>query len=140
LLLNKLLTRNKFGLLLMDTKLLRQQFSFDTNAAPENLSVLMKALEKYFSRVTLDDGRKRFLATLTEEIFKIYAARSSLKKFQLEVTIIPAADLTMLIFRDNGASQNPLDTANPFVRQILDNVREKNYMISGDENKFVIVI
>ena len=140
LLLNKLLTRNKFGMLLMDTKLLRQQFSFDTNAVPENLSALMKALEKYFSRLTLDDGRKKFLATLTEEIFKVYATRSALKPFQLEVTIIPAADSTTLIFRDNGAQQNPLLTANPFVRQILDNVREKNYMISGDENKFVIVI
>ena len=140
LLLNKLLTRNKFGMLLMDTKLLQQQFSFDTNAAPENLSVLMKALEKYFSRTKLDDGRKRFLTTLTEEIFKTYAARSGLKIFQLEVTIIPVADSTTLIFRDNGEPQNPLLTANHFVRQILDNVREKNYMMSGDENKFVIRI
>ena len=140
LLLNKLLTRNNFGMLLMNEKLLRQQFSFDTNAAPENLSALMKALEKYFSRSKLDNGRKRFLSTLTEEIFKIYAARSGLKKFQLEVNIIPAADSTTLIFRDNGAPQNPLFTTNPFVRQILDNVREKNYMISGDEKKFVLVI
>ncbi|MBR1806633.1 MAG: hypothetical protein IJ774_09665, partial [Selenomonadaceae bacterium] len=61
LLLNKLLTRNKFGLMLIDPRKLSQQFSFDTEAAKENFGALMSALEKYFSRTKFPLGRKNFL-------------------------------------------------------------------------------
>ena len=68
--------------------------------------------------------------TLTEEIFMIYARRAS--KFELEVTIIPA-DRLILIFRDNGTPESP---SSP----LLDKIANKSYMISGDENKLVVII
>lgn len=123
-----LMTRNKFGFLLIDLRKSARQFSFDTQAAQENLSELKAALEKYFSNAKL--APNNFLTALVEDLFNVYAAREG--KFQLEVTIIPA-ERTTLIFRDNGkpgCPQSPL----------LDKVREKSYMISGDENKLVVVL
>ena len=140
LLVNKLLTRNKFGLLLIDPRASAQQFSFDTEAAHENFAALSKALEKYFSRANVALGRKNFLTALIAELFHAYAARRE-KIFQLEISIIPAENAMTIIFRDNGKPLNPLDTnLSPRLRQIFDRVRDKKYMIDGDENKFVVVV
>ncbi len=133
LILNRLITRNKFGLLLIDPKIFSRQFSFDTTAAPENLPALTSELEKFFSRIKFDDERKIFLMTLTEKIFNVYATRN--KNFQLEVSIIPDGDEMILIFRDNGEPVNPSEQFG----RLLDNVREKNYITGGDENKLVII-
>ncbi len=122
---NLLWTRR--NVLLMDAQEFRRQFSFDTEARPEKLSELQRALEKYFAKNLVPS---KIVAAIVTEIFSIYAARAG--RFQLEVTIIPA-DRTILIFRDNGkpdAPQSPL----------LDKVLSKNYMTSGDENKLVVVI
>lgn len=129
-----LLTRNKFGLLLIDGQKLSRQFSVDTSATPENLPALMTATEKFFTRLELDDGGKIFLRRLITEVFNVHAARA--ENFRLEVSIIPEGDAITLIFRENGTPFNPADK----LGAILDNVREKNYMISGDENKFVVVV
>ena len=125
LLINFLLTRR--NVLLMDEQKLKQQFSFDTEARPEKLSELQSALEKYFAKNLVP---QKICAAIVEEVFKVYAARAG--NFQLEVTIIPA-DRTILIFRDNGEPDAPQCP-------ILDRVFEKNYMISGDENKLLVVI
>lgn len=127
LLLNWLLTRKKFGLLMIDPKESARQFSFDT-AAREDFSRLKLSLEKYLDDATLEP--KNFFTDLVEDLFKIYAARAD--NFKIEVTIIPGARTT-LIFRDNGAPQAPQSP-------LLDKVREKSYMISGDENKLVVVV
>jgi len=43
--------------------------------------------------------------------------------------------------RDNGKALSPLDAnISPRLRQIFAGVREKKYMIDGDENKFVVVV
>ena len=126
LLINFFLTRR--DLLLIDAEKYSRQFSFDTDAKPENLPALKNALEKFFARTKLEP--KNFLLALTEEIFSDYAARA--EDFQLEVSIIPD-ERTVLIFRENA---KPGEPSSP----LLDNIREKNYMISGDENKFVVVI
>ena len=140
LLLNKLLTRNKFGLLLIDSRALSQQFSFDTSAVKEKIPELSKALEKYFSRMNFNVGRKNFLTALVAELFHVYAARQE-KLFQLEISIIPAEHSMTIIFRDNGSAKNPMEqNLSPNLRQILYTAREKNYMIDGDENKFVVVV
>ena len=115
-------------LLLIDAEKYSRQFSFDADAKPENLPALKKALENFFARTKLEP--KNFLLALTEEIFSDYAARA--EDFQLEVSIIPD-EHTVLIFRENAKPGEPRSL-------LLDNVREKNYMISGDENKFVVVI
>ena len=128
LILNWLLTRKKFGLLLIDVKESARQFSFDTTTAQENLPKLRILLDEYLSKVKL--SQSRLIAELTEELFKIYAIRP--KKFELEVTIIPG-ERTTLIFRENGEPQAPQSP-------LLDRIREKNYMISGDENKLVVVV
>ena len=125
LLINFLLTRR--NVLLMDEQKLKRQFSFDTEARPEKLSELQSALEKYFAKNLVP---QKICAAIVEEVFKVYAARAG--NFQLEVTIIPA-DRTTLIFRDNGKPDAPQCP-------ILDRVFEKNYMISGDENKLLVVI
>ena len=140
LLLNKLITRNKFGVLLIDPKNLSRQFSFDTPAVKEKFPALSKALEKYFSQTNVVDGRKNFLTALVSELFHVYAARQE-KLFQLEISIIPAEHSMTIIFRDNGSAKNPLEqNLSPNLRQIFGNVREKKYMIDGDENKFVVVV
>ena len=123
LIINLLLTKQ--NLLLMDWKEYSRQFSLDTENKPEKLSELRIALEKYFSRNKF--AQKPIISVLIEEIFTKYAART--KKFQLEVSIIPA-DRFILLFRDNGEPLEPQ----------LDIMIEKNYMISGDENKFVVII
>ncbi len=128
LFLNWLLTRNKHGLLLIDLRESGRQFSFDTQAAQENLSAFKDALEKYFSAVKFKPSQ--FFTALVEELFRVYAARAG--DFQLEVTIIPGARTT-LIFRDNGKPEAPQSP-------LLDKIREKSYMISGDENKLVVVV
>ena len=140
LLLNKLLTLNKFGVLLMDSRILKQQFSFDTPAVRENFPALSKALGKYFSHMNFNVGRKNFLTALVAELFQLYAARQE-KLFQLEISIIPAEHSMTIIFRDNGSAKNPLEqNLSPNLRQILYSVREKKYMIDGDENKFIVVV
>ena len=126
LLINFFLTRR--DLLLIDAEKYSRQFSFDADAKPENLPALKNALENFFARTKLEP--KNFLLALTEEIFSDYAARA--EDFQLEVSIIPD-ERTVLIFRENA---KPAEPSSP----LLDNIREKNYMISGDENKFVVVI
>ena len=126
LIINLLMTRQ--NVLLMDAKEYARQFSFDTVATREKLSELRTSLEKYLTKTKLEP--KTFLTALTEEIFMIYASRAG--KFELEITIIPAERLT-LIFRDNGTSETP---SSP----LLDKITSKNYMISGDENKLVVVI
>ena len=123
---NLLLTRP--NVLLMDAKQYARQFSFDTVTAQEKLPELRISLEKYLARTKLEP--RNFLMTLTEEIFMIYARRAS--KFELEVTIIPA-DRLILIFRDNGTPESP---SSP----LLDKIANKSYMISGDENKLVVII
>ena len=140
LLANKLLTHKNFGLLLIDPRALSQQFSFDTPAAKENFGALSKALEEYFSRTKFAVGRKNFLTALIAELFHAYAFRNE-KPFQLEISIIPAENAMTIIFRDNGKVLNPLESnVSPRLRQIFDSVREKKYMIDGDENKFVVVV
>ena len=126
LIINLLMTRQ--NVLLMDAKEYARQFSFDTVATREKLSELRTSLEKYLVKTKLEP--KTFLRALTEEIFMIYASRAG--KFELEITIIPAERLT-LIFRDNGTSEMP---SSP----LLDKITSKNYMISGDENKLVVII
>ena len=126
LVINLLLTRQ--NVLLMDAKKYAWQFSFDTVATQEKLSELRIALEKYLSKTKLEP--RNFLTALTEEIFMVYASRAG--EFQIEITIIPA-DRLILIFRDNGTSETP---SSP----LLDKMVSKNYMISGDENKLVVVI
>ena len=127
-------------MLLIDPKLHAQQFSFDTPAVKENFGALSKALEKYFSRMNFAVGRKNFLTALIAEMFHAYAFRQE-KLFQLEISIIPAENSMTIIFRDNGKSINPLGlNMSPRLRQILDSVREKKYMINGDENKLVVVV
>ena len=134
LIVNRLLTRNKSGVLMIDGKDLSRQFSFDTEPKPENLPELMSRLEKFLARMNFDAAQKNYLSRLVPEIFNVYVARR--KNFQLEVSILPAADSLTLIFRDNGAPENPL----PSLAGLLDNVRKKNYMFSGDENKLVVVL
>ena len=126
LIINLLLARP--NVLLMDMKQYARQFSFDTVTAQEKLSELRISLEKYLARTKLEP--RNFLMTLMEEIFMLYARRAG--KFELEVTIIPA-DRLILIFRDNGTPESP---SSP----LLDKIANKSYMISGDENKLVIVI
>ena len=140
LIVNKLLTRNKFGLMLIDPRKLSQQFSFDTEAAKENFGALMSALEKYFSRTKFPLGRKNFLTAAIAELFHAYAFRNE-KPFQLEISIIPTENAMTIIFRDNGKATSPLvGNVSPRLRQIFDSVREKKYMIDGDENKLVVVV
>ena len=133
LLVTRILTRKKSGLLLIGAKELAQQFSFDTFNSSEQLSALMKALKKYLATLELDDGRKKFLSTTVAEVFNFYVARKEI--FQLEVSLLPKGDSITLIFRDNGEPFN-----SPEQLPTLYNVREKNYMVSGDENKLVVVI
>ena len=121
LIINFLLTRR--NVLLMDEKQYARQFSFDTESEPEKLTGLRAAMEKYLIRNNLP----RIIPALTEEIFTEYAMRG--KKFQIEVTVIPA-DRLILIFRENGEPQEP----------ILNKMIEKSYMISGEENKFVVIL
>lgn len=134
MILSWLITRKKHGLLLIDGRIFSRQFSFDTSSAPENLPALTTAIEKYFAKVNADDGLKNFLTPLAAQIFNVYTARE--EKFQLEISIIPEDNSTTLIFRENGKPDNPIDK----LGRLLDNVREKNYMISGDENKLVVVV
>ena len=126
LLINFLVTRR--NLLLIDGENLSRQFSFDADAKLENLPALKSSLEKFFAQTKLEP--RNFLTALTEEIFAAYAARA--ENFLLEVSIIPA-ERTVLIFRENGKPDEPRS-------RMLDNVSEKNYMISGDENKFVVTV
>ena len=133
LIINRLLTRKRHGLLLIDGRKFKRQFSFDTRPALSELPALIERLEKYFAAIELDDGRKIFWRGLIERLFKIYVEQPSRKNFQLEVSLIPAEDRMILIIRDNGEPANPLDKLDTI------NLREKNYIISGDENKLVIV-
>ena len=133
LIVTRLLTRNESGLLLIDAQKFSRQFSFDTTPAPENLPALTDALEKFLPTLQLPDDKKIFLRKLVAEVFNVHAARA--EDFRLEVTIIPQGDFATVIFRENAAPFNPADKLN-----LPDNVREKNYMISGDENKFVVVV
>ena len=121
LLINLLWTKQ--NLLLTNWKEYSRQFCFDTENRTEKLSGLQAALEKYFSRNKF--AQQRIISVLIEEVFTKYAARA--KKFQLEISIIPA-DRFILIFRENGEPLEPQ----------LDMMIEKSYMISGDENKFVL--
>ena len=46
-----------------------------------------------------------------------------------------------MLFRNNGTATSPLvGNVSPRLRQIFDSVREKKYMIDGDENKLVVVV
>ena len=126
LLINFLVTRR--NVLLIDGENLSRQFSFDADAKLENLPALNSSLEKFFAQTKLEP--RNFLTALTEEIFAAYAARA--ENFLLEVSIIPA-ERTVLIFRENAKPDAPRS-------RMLDNVSEKNYMISGDENKFVVTV
>lgn len=118
---NLLWTRR--NLLLINWQEYSRQFSFDTESNIEKLKELRLAMEKYLSKNNLP----RVILALTEEIFTKYASRSA--KCQIEVTVIPAERL-ILIFRENGEPQEP----------VLNKPLEKNYMISGDENKFVVLM
>lgn len=133
LIVNRLLTRKRHGLLLIDGRKYKRQFSFDTRPALEELPALIERLEKFFAAIGLDDGRKIFWRGLIERLFRIYVEQPSRKNFQLEVSLIPADGAMILIIRDNGEPANPLDKLDTI------NLREKNYIISGDENKLVIV-
>lgn len=130
LIVTRLLTRKEHDLLLIDAEKISRQFSLDIPPKFESRAEFLSAVEKFFARINFDDGRKNFLTDIAAQVFDVYAAQS--EKFQLEVSIIPAADKTTLIFRDNGPPRSYDDIT-------LKNVREKNYMISGDENKLVVV-
>lgn len=133
LIVNRLLTRKRHGLLLIDGRKFKRQFSFDTRPALSELPALIERLEKFFAAIGLDDGRKIFWRGLIERLFKIYVEQPSRKNFQLEVSLIPVEGAMILIVRDNGEPANPLDKLDTI------NLREKNYIISGDENKLVVV-
>lgn len=132
LLVTRILTRKNSNLLLIDGQDFSRQFSYDTQPTIQARPKFLAELEKFFTRTNFDSGRKFFLMSLAAQIFDVYAARR--ENFALEVSVIPAADSITLIFRENAAPQNPAE------KLTLDNVREKNYMISGDENKFVVVV
>ncbi|MCR5833991.1 MAG: hypothetical protein K6G55_04995 [Selenomonadaceae bacterium] len=136
LVINYLLTRNKFGLLLIDKSRFKKQFSLDIEPKADNLNTLLIKAEKFSSSMQFDEVRKNNLIHCVEEIFKLYAARAVTEDFQLEVTLIPDKDVTTIIFRENAKPENPSEKLSRF----FDGVREKNYMISGDENKFVVVV
>ena len=90
----------------------------------------MKALKKFLASFPIDDGRKIFLSSTVAKVFNLYAARAGICR--LEVSLIPRDDSLTLIFRDNGKPVNPLEQLGTL------NAREKNYMVSGDENKLVV--
>lgn len=128
----RILTRKKCGLLLIGEKKFKRQFSCDTFTAPGQLPALMKALKKFLATFPIDDGRKIFLSSTVAKVFNLYAARAEICR--LEVSLIPREDSLTLIFRDNGKPVNPFEQLGTL------NAREKNYMVSGDENKLVVVI
>ena len=130
LIVTRILTRKKCGLLLIGAKKFKQQFSYDTFTAPGQLPALMKALKKFLASFPIDDGRKIFLSSTVAKVFNLYAARAGICR--LEVSLIPRDVSLTLIFRDNGKPVNPLEQLGTL------NAREKNYMVSGDENKLVV--
>ena len=95
--------------LLTDETALAAQFSFDTENNLEHLAALRKALIEF----GLKDTER------VEALFRDYCARD--ERFQLEITITGG----QVIFRDNGKPR-------------LDMKADKNYIISGDENKLLI--
>ena len=133
LILNWLITRNKFGLLLIDKKELVRQFMFDTQNSSENLPTLITELKNFSANIGLNDERKTLLLSYVEKIFGFYAEHKNI--FQMEVSVIPAANSTTLIVRENGNTENPLNSLGRFFYD----VSEKSYLISGDENKLVVV-
>ena len=133
LILNWLITRNKFGLLLIDNKELVRQFMFDTQNSSENLPTLITELKNFSANIGLNDERKTLLLGYVEKIFGFYAEHKDI--FQMEVSVIPAANSTTLIVRENGNTENPLNSLGRFFYD----VSEKSYLISGDENKLVVV-
>ena len=92
-----------------DATALAAQFSFDTENNLEHLAALRKALIEF----GLKDTER------VEALFRDYCARE--ERFQLEITITGG----QIIFRDNGKPR-------------LDMKADKNYIISGDENKLVV--
>lgn len=118
LIINYLVTKK--NVLLMDAKKYSEQFCFDTENSIERFPEIQAALAKY-------KHKQRIFNALIEAIFKEYCARKD--KFQIEISIIPL-ERPVLIFRENGKPQEPF----------LDKKFERNYLVSGDENKFVVTL
>lgn len=95
--------------LLTDADALAAQFSFDTENNLEHLAALRSALVEFGLKNT----------ERVEALFREYCARD--ERFQLEITITGGT----IIFRDNGKPQ-------------LERAADKNYIISGDENKLLM--
>ena len=104
---------------------------FDTQNSSENLPTLITELKNFSANIGLNDERKTLLLSYVEKIFGFYAEHKNI--FQMEVSVIPAANSTTLIVRENGNTENPLNSLGRFFYD----VSEKSYLISGDENKLV---
>lgn len=102
------------NVLLINKKEFLAQFCFDTENRIENLPELRNTLAKY----NVDEK------SLVEEIFKEYCTRE--EKFQIEITVTAE----QIIFRENSSGTEPR----------FDKDLQKSYMISGDENKFVVTL
>lgn len=148
--LNILLVGKK-GCLLLDREALSRQYSYDIDAAKDEVMKITYEVKKVMKDKQISSSRRMLTRLFIEEIGLNAADRAKDKAFQLEINLLLPAepdDKITLIIRDNGSPYDIFKTAREgqysfreyFIDAVTVNLPYRRYLASGDENRIILQI
>lgn len=153
-LLNFIFTRffkGRNNLLLMDEKIFSRQLSYDINTNFDEVMNLTRKIDADLTAMNFDRRKINKIVLIVEEIGLQAVERAGEKIFQMEFSILPEENFSepvTLIIRDNGEPFDIIQTANEknytfrefFIESVTSKFFMRNYLPSGDENRFTLKI
>ena len=134
---------------MLDQDILDKQLSYDVNATFDEIMNLTKQIDADLKNFGFSKSLKDKIVFLVEEIGLNAVDRAKEKLFQIEFSILPNEDgSTTLIVRDNGEPFDIIKNAETgkysfseyIIESVTANLQSRNYLVSGDENRFVLHI
>lgn len=147
---NLILTKNfgkRSGLLMIESKNLKRQISYDINSTADEVMALTKKVDEDLKLRIVDDKVRNKVVLCIEEFGLHAAARAGEKIFQLEFSIL-LDDKVTLIIRDNGESYDIMTTAQEnkfsfrefFIESVTQKFFNRHYFSTYDENRVILKI
>lgn len=137
------------GLLLMDDRALKQQFSSDFDSTPESVTDLIRKAGDRIQVFVTDTNKCDLLLFLMEQLGLHAAERAGKEPFQLEVSVFPAdtgTNSVRMIVRDNGTpydifeavSEGTTSQREALIDSLTADIESRQYVESGDENRLML--
>ena len=145
---NLILTKefgNRSGLLMIESKNLKRQISYDIDATADEVMALTRKVDEDLTLRAVGDKVRNKIVLCVEEIGMHTVERAGDKIFQMEISIL-FEDKVTLIIRDNGEPYDIMKTAQEnkfsfrefFIETFTQKFFNRYYFSTYDENRVIL--